>query len=103
MKNVLVIGLTVPQTIADPDGSNPATHLGGAAPAMAKSLMNGGHLRTTLLTVLQRDDLGKATIRMLNRVASSTAPSTATFPPSTRSYAEGRTPNPITIPPTSRP
>ena len=65
MKNVLIIGATRPETIADPDGSNPITHLSGCAPAMAKTLLKGNQLRTTLLTALQRDQLGKATIRLL--------------------------------------
>ena len=65
MKNVLIIGATRPETIANPDGSNPITHLSGCAPAMAKTLLKGNQLRTTLLTALQRDQLGKATIRLL--------------------------------------
>ena len=65
MRNVLIVGATFPQTIADPDGKNPQTRLGGAAPALAQALLAGNELRATLLTALQRDDLGKATIKML--------------------------------------
>ena len=67
MQNVLIVGATLPQTLADPDGGNPQTRLGGCAPTMAQVLMAGQELRTTLLTALQRDDLGKATIRLLEQ------------------------------------
>ena len=66
MKNVLIIGVTLPQIIEGIDQSKPSVGLTGNAHGMAKEFLRCGEMRGTLLTALSRDPAGRATIKLLD-------------------------------------